>query len=49
MVEVDLLKSLGDASSGEFAVLQYEFKDGVNKYLENGQCPSKVADRRNCL
>ena len=33
IVEVELLKATKDAGSGEFTVLQYEFKDGVNKYL----------------
>ncbi|MEQ1796899.1 MAG: amidase [Lacibacter sp.] len=33
IVEVELLKLTREAGSGELAVLQYEFKDGVNKYL----------------
>ena len=33
IVEVELLKAIGEAGSGETMVLQYEFKDGVNKYL----------------
>jgi amidase len=33
VVEVDLLKQLGDAGSAEGTILQYEFKDGLNKYL----------------
>jgi amidase len=33
IVEVELLKATKDAGSGEFTVLQYEFADGVNKYL----------------
>ncbi len=37
IVEVDLLKPVGEQfGSGELAVLQYEFKDGVNKYLSKG-------------
>ena len=35
IVEVELLKATKDASSGEFTVLQYEFKDGLNRYLSN--------------
>ncbi len=33
IVEVDLLKRLKDAGDGEFPVLCYEFKDGLNRYL----------------
>lgn len=33
VIEVDLLKSLGDIGGAEFTVLQYEFKDGLNRYL----------------
>jgi amidase len=35
VVEIELLKALGpiDATHAEFRVLQYEFKDGVTKYL----------------
>ncbi len=33
IVEVELMKAINDAGSGEFAVLQYEFKDGLNRYL----------------
>jgi amidase len=33
IVEVELQKLLSDASSVEGTVLQYEFKDGLNKYL----------------
>jgi amidase len=35
IVEVELLKATKDAGSGEFTVLQYEFKDGLNRYLSN--------------
>jgi len=35
IVEVELLKATKDAGSGEFTVLQYEFKDGLNRYLQN--------------
>jgi amidase len=33
VVEVELMKQLGDVGSVEGTVLQYEFKDGLNKYL----------------
>ncbi len=35
IIEVELLKAVKDAGSGEFAVLQFEFKDGLNRYLSN--------------
>ena len=39
MVEVELQKLLSDANSGENAVLQYEFKDGIQRYLANTNAP----------
>jgi amidase len=33
IVEVELLKRTGELGDAEFAVLQYEFKDGLNSYL----------------
>ncbi len=33
IVEVELLKSTNELNASEFTVLQYEFKDGLNKYL----------------
>lgn len=33
IVEIDLQKQLSEAGSAEGLVLQYEFKDGLNKYL----------------
>jgi amidase len=33
IVEVELQKMIGEASAGEGLVLQYEFKDGLNRYL----------------
>ncbi len=33
VIEVELVKLLNDAGSVEGAVLQYEFKDGLNRYL----------------
>jgi amidase len=35
IVEVDLLGPIRELGSTEFTVLQYEFKDGLNKYLAN--------------
>jgi amidase len=35
IVEVELQKALSDMGNAEFLVLQYEFKDGVNRYLQN--------------
>lgn len=42
IIEVDLLKSLSDIGGVEFTVLQYEFKDGVNKYLATANAPVKT-------
>lgn len=42
IIEVELLKASKDASSGEFTVLQYEFKDGVNKYLSTANAKVKT-------
>jgi len=42
IVEVELLKATKDAGSGEFTVLQYEFKDGVNKYLSAANAKVKT-------
>ncbi len=33
IVEVDLLKAVRELGGAEFTVLQYEFKDGLNRYL----------------
>jgi amidase len=33
IVEIDLLAPIRELGSSEFTVLQYEFKDGLNKYL----------------
>jgi amidase len=41
IVEVELLEKCNDAGKYEFAVLQFEFKDGVNKYLSNAKAPVK--------
>ena len=45
VVDVDLLKSLSDVGGAEFAVLQYEFKDGLNRYLATAKAGvSSLAD-----
>ncbi len=41
IVEVELLKATRDAGSGEFTVLKYEFKDGLNRYLESANANVK--------
>jgi amidase len=42
IVEVELNKALKDISRGEFTVLLYEFKDGVNKYLSTANSKVKT-------
>lgn len=42
IIEVELLNVTNDAGSGEFTVLQYEFKDGVNKYLSTANAKVKT-------
>ena len=41
IVEVDLLKLINELSAAEFIVLQYEFRDGLNKYLSSSNAPVK--------
>ncbi|WP_375444732.1 amidase [uncultured Fibrella sp.] len=41
VVEVDLLKSLDDIGGAELTVLQYEFKDGLNRYLSTASAGVK--------
>ena len=41
IVEVDLLKSINPLGASEFAVLHYEFKDGLNKYLATANAKVK--------
>ena len=41
IVEIDLLKLTKPLGEAEFIVLQYEFKDGVNKYLSNANAKVK--------
>lgn len=42
VVEIELLKSLREAAGAEFTVLQYEFKDGVNRYLSGANAKVKT-------
>lgn len=42
IVEVDLFKLLTDANSVEGMILQYEFKDGLNKYLSTANAKVKT-------
>lgn len=42
VVEIELKKALNDLGDAEFTVLQYEFKDGVNKYLSTANAPVKT-------
>ncbi|HVX51670.1 MAG TPA: amidase, partial [Chitinophagaceae bacterium] len=42
IVEVELMKAIREAGSGEFTVMQYEFKDGLNKYLATATADAKV-------
>ncbi|MEO6837130.1 MAG: amidase [Ginsengibacter sp.] len=41
IVEVELLKSISPLNKAEFTVLQYEFKDGLNKYLSTSNAKVK--------
>jgi amidase len=41
IVEVDILKPIFALGAAEFSVLQYEFKDGLNKYLATANAPVK--------
>jgi amidase len=42
IIEVDLLKQTQEAGKGELTVMQYEFKDGVNKYLATASAKVKT-------
>lgn len=41
IVEVEFMSKVKDIGSSEFAVLQYEFKDGLNRYLATHRAPVK--------
>lgn len=42
IIEIELKKALNDLGDAEFTVLQYEFKDGVNKYLSSANAKVKT-------
>jgi len=42
IVEIELQKLLSDPGSVEGTILQYEFKDGVNRYLATANAPVKT-------
>jgi amidase len=46
VVEVELMKDINPLGKDEFVVLQYEFKDGLNKYLSGSGAglPKSLAD-----
>jgi len=41
IIEIEVVKPLDDPSHAEFKVLQYEFKDGLNKYLASANAKVK--------
>lgn len=41
IIEVDIFKALETAGQGEFTVLQYEFKEGLNAYLNANPGPMR--------
>ena len=42
VIEIELKKALNDLGDPEFTVLQYEFKDGLNKYLSTANAKVKT-------
>jgi len=42
IIEIDLVKLLDDPGHAEFKVLEYEFKDGLNKYLATANAKVKT-------
>jgi amidase len=42
VIEIELVKLLDDPSHAEFKVLEYEFKDGLNKYLVTANAKVKT-------
>jgi amidase len=42
LVEIELVKSIYELGDAEFTVLQYEFKDGVNRYLSQANSSMKT-------
>ena len=44
VVEIDLMKPIGEIGNAEFQVLCYEFKDGVNRYLADANTRMKTLE-----
>ena len=42
IIEIELQKTLSDLGNAEFLVLEYEFKDGLNKYLSTANAKIKT-------
>jgi amidase len=42
IVEIEYLEKINKLGDAEFEVLQYEFKDGLNKYLSSAKAPVKT-------
>ncbi len=42
IIEIDLLKETNSLGGAEFTILQFEFKDGLNKYLAAENAPIKT-------
>lgn len=42
IIEIELLKQTNPLGEAEFTILQYEFKDGINKYLTSENAPVKT-------
>jgi amidase len=45
VVEIDYLDKVSELRAAEFEVMQYEFKDGVNKYLASANAKVKSLQR----
>lgn len=41
IIEVELMKLINPLSASELSILEYEFKDGLNKYLAGANAPVK--------
>ena len=42
IIEIDLLKETNPLGGAEFTILQFEFKDGLNKYFASANAPIKT-------
>lgn len=45
VIEVDLLSETGSLGDAEFTLMQYEFKDGLNRYLQNAHSEMKSLEQ----